>query len=171
MKSTLGTIITKQNLVTKVDFITLNGTVAPAVDADLSNITADAIAAIVAGRPTVGTIITKQNLVTKVDFITLNGTVAPAVDADLSYSNFFTANLVGGNHNADPDTDPGASVFEKAKGEYTDNDNNNTFSIGDATTASTDGFVATFNLGSNINFTRPEALLTVDSTGKSVFVD
>lgn len=146
------------------------GGAASGVAGNVTNVTADAIAAIVAGRPLTGATITKQNLVTKVDNITLNGAVAPTVNANGSYQNFFTANLIGGNHAADPNSDPGANVFEASKTEFVDNDTSGDFSIGDTTNSSTDGFVAAITLGSNISIF-PEALLTLNGSGNSVFND
>lgn len=136
----------------------------------VTQVTADAIAAIVAGHPMTGDVITKRNVVTNVSGIILNGSVAALADPNGQYTNFGTANLVGGNHLASPNTTPMANTFEVT--EFTDSGAGNagTFGIGDATTASTDGFIAAFRLSGLRNFT-PEALLTVDASGNSLFID
>lgn len=137
---------------------------------NVTRVSADAIASIVAGRPTfvgANAQITKQNLVTKVDSIILNGLVNTRVTNTGMYKNFDTANLVGGNHSANPNATANADTFDA--GEYTDTANPLVFGIGDSTNASTDGFIAALQLARR-NFV-PEALLTVDTAGASVFVD
>ena len=172
-----------------------------AVSGSVTGISADAIASIAAGRPLNGTAITFRNLAQVVDAIVLNGNVASHTDATGAYTNLGGAhnsnggfaNLVGGVVNPaqagvlydnDPatlaDQHPHANTFDLivqggAVDEYVDADLDGTFSFGDVTNASTDGFVAavTFNNDSATpNNVRVEALLTFDPlTGKSVFID
>ena len=140
---------------------------------NVTTVTANAIASIVAGRPSFAggnATITKANLVTKVDNIELSGLVPARVDGTGAYKNFATANLVGGNHSANPNTTANADTFDP--GEYVDGAGNppGVFGIGDSVNATTDGFIAAITLTNKRNFV-PEALLTVDSTGASVFLD
>ncbi|MEO6567938.1 MAG: hypothetical protein ABIO94_04180 [Opitutaceae bacterium] len=152
----------------------------------VKNISADAIASIVAGRPENGDTIVARNLASLVTGITLNDTVATIVDGNGKFSNFDTANFVGAVVNP---TDPGvpyapdnphphANTFDPnadpAVAEFVDNDASGSFSIGDTTNARTDGFVAAVKYlnAKGINNVRPEALLTVDPfSGAFVFID
>ena len=140
-------------------------------------VTADAIAAIVAGRPGAGDIITVRNFVTKVDDIVLNGLNNPTVvDTNGTYVNFGTANLIGGVGNpgavgaAYPPAHPHANTFDLSAGEFVDNDGNGEFSVGDTITALTDGFIAATSFINNLANVRPEALLTSVS-GALTFID
>ena len=153
------------------------------------DVTANAIASIVAGRPEIGSVITIQNLATKVDQVILNGLENPTrVDANGTFTNFDTANLIGGvkdpaavgvpYDDGDPQTPavlhPHANTFDETADplttEFVDNDNNDTFSLGDATTDNTDGFVAAISYINNLTNVRPEAVLTVVS-GAPTFID
>lgn len=133
------------------------------------NVSADSIAAILAGRLLNGETIQERNLVSSADGIVLNSSEAATVhDADGSYVNYATASLVGAIRNPDA---PGASVFEA--GEFVDNGPVG-FGIGDATNDQTDGFVAARKYATNGKFptsVRPEALLTVGDTGSIQFID
>lgn len=140
-------------------------------------VTADAIASIVAGRPQTGDILTLRNLATKVDDIILNGLNNPArVDATGAYTNFDTANLIGGVVNpteagsAYPAAHPHANTFDEALGEFIDNDGNDEFSLGDTITADTDGFIAALSYINNLANVRPEALMT-SIAGVITFID
>jgi len=140
-------------------------------------VTADAIAAIVAGRPNTGDIITVRNFVTKVDDVILNGLNNPTVvDANGTYVNFATANLIGGVVNPGaagapyPTAHPHANTFDLANGEFVDNDGNGAFSAGDSITAATDGFIAALSFINNLANVRPEALLT-SIGGNLTFID
>jgi len=160
----------------------------PAVAGSVIGISADAIASIVAGKPVNGDAITARNLAQVVDAIVLNGNVASVTNANGDYTNFGTANIVGGivdptgagNPSSPyPAAHPHANTFDlivqgSAVDEYGDTDGNGTFSFGDTTNSHTDGFVAavTFNNDSTTpNNVRVEALLTVDAAGASVFTD
>ncbi|MES2572647.1 MAG: hypothetical protein V4710_21670, partial [Verrucomicrobiota bacterium] len=139
-------------------------------------VTADAIAAIVAGRPETGDILTIRNLATRVDDIILNGLNVPTeVDANGRYLNFATANLIGGVVSPndagvpyDPDNDPTtpavlhphANTFDAVNGEFIDTNPDGLFGLGDTLTAKTDGFIAALSFIDNAANVRPEALLT-----------
>ena len=131
------------------------------VSGSVTNISADAIAAIVAGKLKVGDIITGANLANKVDRIYLTGTVLPVVTANGSMNNWNSANMVGAI--IDP-TSATANVFNLSEGEWVDVIADNTFGIGDRITSKTDGFIAAVNYPVN-NLSRTnffaEALLTV----------
>lgn len=135
------------------------------VNGDVINITADAIATIIAGKadPTAnsgaGNGITIQ-LVNKVDKIFLDGNTAPTFDTNGAYTNIDSANFVGGV------VDPNAS--NASTYHYTDNDSSGTFDPSVDTPL--DGLIATKSLSANRNFT-PGALLTVDANGNLVFQD
>ncbi len=120
----------------------------------------------------------------------LNGNVASVTDANGDYTNFGTANIVGGvvdptgagnPSSAYPAAHPHANTFDlisqgSAVDEYGDTDANGTFSFGDTTNSHTDGFVAAvkfFNDSTTPNNVRVEALLTVDPADatKSIFID
>jgi len=152
------------------------------------DVTANAIASIVAGRPEIGSVITIQNLATKVDQIILNGLENPTrVDGNGTFTNFDTANLIGGvkdpaavgvpYDDGDPQTPavlhPHANTFDETADplttEFVDNDNNDTFSLGDATTENTDGFVAAISYINNLTNVRAEAVLTILSA--PTFID
>ena len=153
-------------------------------------VTADAIASIVAGRPEIGAMITAQNMATKVDDVILNGLENPTfVDENGTYANIDTANLIGGVKDPaavgvpyDPDNNPGtpqvlhphANTFDEtgdpATTEFVDNDNNDGFSLGDATTENTDGFVAAISYIDNLTNVRAEAVLTMVN-GVPTFID
>jgi hypothetical protein len=153
-------------------------------------VSADMIATIVAGRPEVGSVITIQNMVTKVDRVILNGLENPTrVDPNGTYTNFDTANLIGGVKDPlavgvpyDPDNNPAtppvlhphANTFDETADplttEFIDNDNNDVFSLGDATTANTDGFVAAISYINNLTNVRAEAVLTIVN-GSPTFID
>jgi hypothetical protein len=130
------------------------------------SVTADAIASIVAGRITGGGALNAVNLVTKVDGIILNGankaTVAASGTAS-NYTNFDTANLVGGVATAAPNADPNANVFK------TDTDiiPPSSFAFGDSPQ---DGLIAAVTLTAKKNFV-PEAFVTKDANGNAVLVD
>jgi hypothetical protein len=153
------------------------------------DVTANTIATIVAGRPEAGSVITIQNLATKVDQVILNGFDNPTrVDANGTFANFDTANLIGGvkdptavgvpYDDGDPQTPqvlhPHANTFDEtadpATTEFVDNDNNDVFSLGDATTANTDGFVAAISYINNLTNVRAEAVLTI-LNGLPTFID
>jgi hypothetical protein len=147
---------------------------------NVTNIAAQAIASIVAGRPVTGTVITARNLVTTVDEITLiakdvdAGVQLARVDSNGKYTNYVIANLVGAVVNpnqagvAYPTAHPHANTFDT--GEYNDLNADVTFSLGDSANASTDGFIGALNLTANKNFV-PEAFLTLDPSGNSLFID
>ncbi len=78
-----------------------------ALNGDVTSITANAIASIVAGK---GTTI---HLANNVDDIKLEGNLATAGNADGSFSNFATANLIGSVQNPDA---PRASIFQTGDG-------------------------------------------------------
>ena len=131
---------------------------------NVTNIVADAIASIVAGRMQNGDTITAANLVNKVDRIFLNHGVQPTVDTVTgpgAFTNWDSANMVGAV------VDPGdatANLFDLGEGEWVDTIADNKFGIGDATTTKTDGFIAAVNYPTGkLNHTNfvPEALLTV----------
>jgi hypothetical protein len=153
------------------------------------DVTANSIATIVAGRPEIGSVITIQNLAAKVDQVILNGLENPTrVDGNGTFTNFDTANLIGGvkdpaavgvpYDDGDPQTPPvlhpHANTFDEtadpATTEFIDNDNNDSFSLGDATTASTDGFVAAISYINNLTNVRAEAVLTIVN-GSPTFID
>ncbi|MGC3990430.1 MAG: hypothetical protein QM796_12255 [Chthoniobacteraceae bacterium] len=125
-----------------------------ATNGDVINVTADAIAAIVAGKSTI-------DLVNKVDKIYLDGHTAPTIDSTTgAYTNIDSANFVGGV--ADPNAS-NASTYH-----YADNDSSGTF---DPTVDTPiDGLIAAKTLTANRNFT-PGALLTLDGSGNYVLVD
>jgi hypothetical protein len=138
------------------------------------SISADSIAAILAGKLQNGDTIQQKNLATTVDGIVLNSTVKSQVNPAGSYQNYDTANVLGAI--LDPSA-PGANVF--GPGKFVDNvhavdlQGRPTFSIGDATNASTDGFVAAVKFGSDIlnpSNVYPEALLTLKGI-QSNFID
>ncbi|HEX5175462.1 MAG TPA: hypothetical protein VFV83_00455, partial [Chthoniobacteraceae bacterium] len=153
------------------------------------DLTANAIAAIVAGRPEIGAVITIQNMATKVDQVILNGLEnSTRVDPNGAFVNFDTANLIGGvkdpsaagvpYDDGDPQTPPvlhpHANTFDETADplttEFVDNDNNDTFSLGDATTENTDGFIAAISYINNLTNVRPEAVLTIVN-GVPTFID
>jgi hypothetical protein len=122
---------------------------------NVTNITADAIAAIVAGRGAAdGQVDVNNNdiprLATTVSSIYLNGNTATKVDNTGAYTNFSTANLVGGVMTP---TAAKANTFDT--GEYDDNNNDTFFDYGDAPQ---DGLIAAITLSNLRNFV-PEAYL------------
>ena len=107
----------------------------------VTDITANAISSIVAGKGSV-------QLCTEVDGVYLDGLTATTADATGAFTNFATANLVGSVFNAgNGPTAAGASTFQAG-----------------------DGLIATANLTSNRNFV-PEALFTVNAAGSPQLVD
>lgn len=85
-----------------------NGTTA-GLNGNVINISADAIAAIVAGRSAT------PQLVTKVDMIYLNGLTSAVTDGFGGYTNLDTANFVGAYHGSNP-TVAGASTYQATDG-------------------------------------------------------
>lgn len=163
-------------------------TAAPAnsgVAGSVLNVTADAIATIVAGRVEAGDTLEMRNLANVVDRIILNGLEnAARVDAVGNYTNFNTANILGGivnpidetsvpyyeNGSTVPVMHPHANTFDHENGEFIDNNGDGVFGIGDTITAKTDGFVAAVRMGKLINV-RAEAVLTYDAGGVLTFTD
>lgn len=146
-------------------------------------VTADAIAAIVAGKPQAGDILTVRNLAARVDDIILNGlNVATRVDANGTFLNFNTANLIGGVVNPSdagaaynspgtpPVLHPHANTFDAINGEFIDTNPDGVFGLGDTLTAKTDGFIAALSFINNAANVRPEAVLT-SIGGVVTFVD
>ena len=162
-----------------------------ALAGNVIGISADSIASIVAGKPLSGAAITARNLVQMVDSVVLNDSVSSRTNANGTFTNFATANILGGVVNplavgvaypatGAPLNHPHANTFDlavqgAAADEYGDVDGNLTFSFGDTTNANTDGFVAAVkyvNDTNSPNNVRVEALLTIDAvTGAGVFVD
>jgi hypothetical protein len=155
------------------------------VTGSVLDISADAIASIVAGKPGLGDAITARNLVKLVDSIYLNDSVASVTDANGKYLNFATANIIGGVVNPndpgvpyDPDNNPAtppvlhphANTFDTT--EYGDTDASLGFSLGDTITANTDGFVAAVIFNSENSNVAPEAVFTTDpADGIVKFID
>ena len=142
----------------------------------VTNVTADAIASIVAGKAMSSSVITARNLVTQVSGIILNGSVPTLVDDNGRYTNFETANLVGGVVDPDqpgvpyPAAHPHANTFDLESGEFVDSDLDGKFGLGDTTTAKTDGFIAAIDyVRSKTNF-RPEAVF-LSQNGTVTFID
>ncbi len=148
------------------------------------NVTADAIAAIVAGRLEVGDTVQQQNLVSVVDRIILNSLENPTeTDAVGNYTNFDTASVLGGvvdpldptsvpytetEPTNDPLSAPHANTFD-AGIDFIDS-GDGVFGIGDVITARTDGFVAAIDFIGNLTNVRAEALLTIQN-GSPTFID
>lgn len=163
-------------------------TAAPAnsgVAGSVLNVTADAIATIVAGRIEAGDTLEMRNLANVVDRIILNGLEnAARTDAVGNYTNFNTANILGGivnpidetsvpyyeNGSTVPVMHPHANTFDVENGEFVDNNGDGVFGIGDTITAKTDGFVAAARMGKLISV-RAEAVLTYDAGGVLTFTD
>ena len=148
----------------------------------VTNVSADSIASILAGRLANGDTITKRNYASAVDGIVLNSSEAAAVNGNGTYINYETAGIVGAIRDPlnpgvpypamGPDPGPHANTFDPA--DYTDTVADGTFGIGDSTTAATDGFVAALKYALSSKFltsVRPEAVLTTDDTGAFVFID
>ena len=130
---------------------------------NVTNITAAAISSIVAGRPTT---VAPENfqLVSLVDRVYLRGLTAPEVNASGGFTNFGTANLVGGVATEEPSA-AGSNVFKVSTGAVT----SNPYAWELGTTEALDGLVAATTLTNNRNF-RPQAWLapaplTVSPTG------
>jgi hypothetical protein len=118
---------------------------------EVTNVTAEAIAAIVAGRDA------SPQLANRVDGIFLRGNTAVTADITGAFNNFFSANLVGGKA-GDP-TLPAADSFHFVGG-GTFVPNGFAFSPWtQGVTEPLDGLIAALTLGSNRNFT-PLAFLT-----------
>jgi hypothetical protein len=137
------------------------------------DISANAIASIVAGKPVIGSIITARNLTQVVDSIYLNNNIATVVDGNGTYTNFATANVLGGVvnptlvGNAYPAAHSHANTFDLANGEFIDTDPGGVageFSLGDTTTAATDGFVAAVFFNPANSNVMPEAIFRTDPT-------
>jgi hypothetical protein len=146
----------------------------------VTGISADAIAAIVAGKVEQGSVIARENLVTQVSGIILNDDIATRTDATGQYTNYDVANLVGAVVNPDQpganesEPQPHANTFDLEANEFVDNDANGKFSIGDTTNERTDGFIAALsflNARKGVNSFRPEALFTLDDLGGVEFID
>lgn len=145
----------------------------------VTDISADAIASIVAGRPEAGSAITSVNLANNVTNIVLNGSVAATTDGAGTYRNFATANILGGVVNPTlvgdpyPATHSHANTFDIANAEFVDVDSSGEFSVGDVINTNTDGFVAArhFIDAAGLKSVRPEALLTLDAAGVVTFID
>ncbi len=128
---------------------------------NVTSIVASAISSIVAGRPTMATPETLQ-LVGSVDRITLRALEAPTVNPDGSFTNFDTANFVGGI-SGDP-TDAAANDFKVDIGGVSTpigTDNPYPWTLG--TTKPLDGLIASISLTLSKNF-QPQAWLTVVDT-------
>jgi hypothetical protein len=121
---------------------------------NVTDITASAIAAIVAGKGAA------PQLVTKVDGIILTGNQSTKVNPDGSFINFNVANLVGAVVNPNS---AGANTF--GVGHFVDSNNNNTFELGEIPF---DGLIAAITLTNNRNFV-PEAYLF--ASGPNGFFD
>jgi hypothetical protein len=142
------------------------------------NVSADSIAAILAGRLMNGEVIQHRNLAASVEGLVLNSSTPSIVNGNGTYTNYDTASLVGAIRDplaagvAYPAPSPHANTFDP--GEYVD-EGSGSFGIGDSTNAQTDGFVAALKFATSAKFltsVRPEALLTVDvTTGSIVFID
>lgn len=149
------------------------------------NVGANSIAAIVAGRLENGDVIQRRNLASAVEGLVLNSTEAATVNGNGTYLNYDTAGVVGAVINPDevgvayptdpqaPIGTPHANTFDP--GQYLDNSGDQTFGIGDATNATTDGFVAALKFATNSKMptsVRPEAVLTLNpETGNVEFID
>ncbi|MEA3210008.1 MAG: hypothetical protein QOE70_3065 [Chthoniobacter sp.] len=137
---------------------------------NVTNISADAIASIVAGKPVTGDAITVRNLIPLVDGIYLNGNVATIVDNNGTFKNFDTANLIGGVVSplaagaAYPAPHPHANTFDLANGEFGDHVGGvvGEFDLGDTITAMTDGFVAAVIFNTANTNVSPEAIFKTD---------
>ena len=109
---------------------------------DVTNVTANAIASIVAGKSAV------VHLVHEVDGIDLEGSTKALADATGAFTNIDTANLVGSIYNNGNGAEAaGASTFKQG-----------------------DGLIAAITITNNINF-NPEAALTYNSAGVLQFFD
>jgi hypothetical protein len=137
------------------------GTAVNGLAGNVTSITAQAISAIVAGRG-----VTPQ-LVNIVDKIYLGGNTPATVNGVNAFTNFATANLVGGKAgnpalaNADDFHfvgDPNFSPSDTTSSPWT---------LG--TTTPLDGLIAAITLTANRNFT-PLAFLTTDGAGHSLYV-
>jgi hypothetical protein len=125
---------------------------------NVTNITAMAIASIVAGRDA------SPQLVGTVDGIFLRGLERATVDPTGAFTNFGTANLVGGKA-GDPSL-PGADGFNSSLGVTAPSDAATTpWAIG--ATTPTDGLIAALNLTAKRNFS-PLALLTNTENKKTL---
>ena len=121
------------------------------LNGNVTNVTAQAISAIVAGRGT------SPLLAGTVDRIFLSGNTAATVDAGGGYTNFGTANLVGGKASA-ATAAAGASNFHYVGGDYAKSDtSSNAWNYG--VQQPLDGLIAASNLTANRNF-MPLAFLT-----------
>jgi hypothetical protein len=124
---------------------------------NVTNITAQAISTIVAGRAA------SPQLVNKVDALYLGGSTALTTNLDGSYSNFYSANLVGGK--AGSPTTGGADYFQTTTGFLTPSGSGSSaWTLG--TTDPLDGLIAALTLTQARNFT-PTAFLTTDSSQTS----
>lgn len=135
------------------------GTTGAGTAGNVTNITAQSIAAIVAGRAA------SPQLVNKVDAIMLNGDTAVTENASTgAYTNFTTANLVGGKESADP-TSTNAVNFQTNNNNFSPSGTSSyAWTLGTPGTPGSgtiplDGLIAAVTLTSNRNFT-PLAFLT-----------
>jgi hypothetical protein len=165
------------------------GNVLNGLAGNVTNVGADAIASIVAGKPVTGSLITERNMVQRVANITLNGQIESTVDDNGTFVNFAVANVIGGVVNPtdpgvpyDPDNDPAtpavmhphANTFDLMNAEFVDTNPGGVpgeFGIGDTITAKTDGFIAALSIDLSAFNVQPEAVLTASSTGAIEFID
>jgi hypothetical protein len=121
----------------------------------VTNITAEAIGSIVAGRLENGDTVTAANFATNVNQIVFSGATplqgVTSAGITGSFTNYDTANFAGGI--VDP-TSPTGGKFV-----YTDTNADMRFDAGDATNASTNGFIAAITFVNNSSIA-PLALLT-----------
>ena len=121
------------------------------VSGNVTNLTAQAISAIVAGRSS------SPALVNLVDGIYLRGNTAAAVDSAGGFTNFGVANLAGGKASS-ATADPLADQFHYAGG-VVDPSNTTGFAWSYGTLQAEDGLIAATTLTAKRNFT-PLAFLT-----------
>ena len=121
------------------------------VNGNVTNLTAQAISAIVAGRSS------SPALVNLVDGIYLRGNTAAAVDSAGGFTNFGVANLAGGKASS-ATADPLADQFHYAGG-VVDPSNTTGFAWSYGTLQAEDGLIAATTLTAKRNFT-PLAFLT-----------
>lgn len=128
------------------------------VSGNVTNLTAQAVSAIVAGRTS------SPVLVNLVDGIYLRGNTAAAVDAVGGFTNFGVANLVGGKASS-ATSDPLADQFHYAGG-VVDPSNTAGFAWNYETLQAEDGLIAATTLTAKRNFA-PLAFLTNTAPAKS----
>ncbi|MEY5010556.1 MAG: hypothetical protein RLZZ253_1695, partial [Verrucomicrobiota bacterium] len=153
------------------------GALLDGVSGSVSEITADAIASIAAGKLETGGVLLRKHLASRVAAIVLNGNAQTRVDGTGNYLNYGTANFVGGvvdpsaaGSQPYPAVGPHANTFDLgAAPEYGDN-GTVSFGIGDTVTAVTDGFVAAVIYDGADSSVRPEALLTLTTSLTSLEV-